>query len=71
MKKFMGTLSVVSILLVGAALTNAAWAGNHKNKFVAHSPCMEKKTHNCGTGHTQPTCKGPHKGPNGVMIQCD
>ena len=20
---------------------------------------------------TQPTCKGPHKGPNGVMIQCD
>jgi hypothetical protein len=22
-------------------------------------------------GHTQPTCKGPHRGPNGVMIQCD
>lgn len=22
-------------------------------------------------GHTQPTCRGPHKGPNGVMIQCD
>ena len=22
-------------------------------------------------GATQPTCKGPHKGPNGVMIQCD
>ena len=22
-------------------------------------------------GTTQPTCKGPHKGPNGVMIQCD
>jgi len=24
-----------------------------------------------GPGSTQPTCKGPHKGPNGVMIQCD
>jgi hypothetical protein len=22
-------------------------------------------------GTTQPACKGPHKGPNGVMIQCD
>jgi hypothetical protein len=22
-------------------------------------------------GATQPPCKGPHKGPNGVMIQCD
>jgi hypothetical protein len=22
-------------------------------------------------GHTQPTCRGPHMGPNGVMIQCD
>ena len=21
-------------------------------------------------GHTQPACKGPHMGPNGVMIQC-
>jgi hypothetical protein len=20
---------------------------------------------------TQPTCKGPHRGPNGLMIQCD
>jgi hypothetical protein len=26
---------------------------------------------NCHPGHTQPTCHGPHKGPNGVMIQCD
>lgn len=26
----------------------------------------------CGIplGHTQPTCRGPHRGPNGVMIQC-
>jgi len=24
-----------------------------------------------GPGHTQPTCLGPHRGPNGVMIQCD
>jgi hypothetical protein len=22
-------------------------------------------------GHTQPTCRGGHMGPNGVMIQCD
>jgi hypothetical protein len=28
---------------------------------------------NCGIplGHTQPTCRGPHRGPNGVMVQCD
>jgi len=25
----------------------------------------------CRPGHTQPTCLGPHRGPNGVMIQCD
>lgn len=22
-------------------------------------------------GHTQPTCRGGHMGPNGVMVQCD
>ena len=22
-------------------------------------------------GHTQPPCRGPHRGPNGLMIQCD
>jgi hypothetical protein len=22
-------------------------------------------------GHSQPPCRGPHRGPNGVMIQCD
>jgi hypothetical protein len=31
--------------------------------------------HHCmtppGPGATQPTCHGPHRGPNGVMIQCD
>ena len=28
--------------------------------------------HRCtvGKGTTLPDCKGPHKGPNGVMIQC-
>jgi hypothetical protein len=35
--------------------------------------------HNCGhacpprprPGYSQPPCRGPHMGPNGVMIQCD
>jgi hypothetical protein len=31
--------------------------------------------HACPTlprpGHTQPTCRGGHMGPNGVMVQCD
>jgi hypothetical protein len=26
---------------------------------------------NYAPGHTQPTCRGGHMGPNGVMIQCD
>jgi hypothetical protein len=25
----------------------------------------------CRPGHSQPDCRGPHRGPNGVMIQCD
>jgi hypothetical protein len=25
----------------------------------------------CRPGHSQPTCRGPHRGPNGVMVQCD
>ena len=71
MRKFVGIFAVASVFLAAAALDSSAFAGNHNHKFVSHSPCLEKKTHNCGVGHTQPTCKGPHKGPNGVMIQCD
>jgi hypothetical protein len=33
--------------------------------YTQHPPAY------CGPGHTQPTCRGPHRGPNGVMIQCD
>jgi hypothetical protein len=34
----------------------------------SHHGCEPSQPTQPGT--TQPTCHGPHKGPNGVMIQC-
>jgi hypothetical protein len=73
MMSLVRTLCLTSIFFVFGALDQAALAGNYKNHFTAHSVCLPNKTgaKSCGIGHTQPTCKGPHKGPNGVMVQCD
>lgn len=71
MNSLVKILTMASISSVSILLHETAFAGNHKNNIVARSPCLPNKTGHCGTGHTQPTCKGPHKGPNGVMIQCD
>jgi hypothetical protein len=58
---------------VQASGTSAAPAG------AGDSESKRRGGYGCGhacpapprPGHTQPTCKGPHRGPNGVMIQCD
>lgn len=73
MKSLVRALYLASFFFVSGALDQAALAINHKNHFIAHSVCLPNKTgaKSCGVGHTQPTCKGPHRGPNGVMIQCD
>ena len=60
-------LAVVGICLVAMADSAGALAaaqhggGSHCN---THHRCT------VGKGTTLPDCKGPHKGPNGVMIQC-
>ena len=64
-------LALAASLIGGSG---GAFAGNNIQHTVTpgtvpwfcgfHHPCPKP-------GTTQPTCKGPHKGPNGVMIQCD
>ena len=47
-------------------------SGAGGNASKRSSPCGHRL--NCTyspPGHTQPTCRGGHMGPNGVMIQCD
>ena len=46
---------------VGALAAAQHGGGSHCN---THHRCT------VGQGTTIPDCKGPHKGPNGVMIQC-
>jgi hypothetical protein len=54
-----------------AAPSGSGAGGNQSQKHACHnggtgSRCIVAPT----PGHTQPPCRGGHKGPNGVMIQC-
>ena len=54
-----------------SATPSGSGAGGSQPKAKLR-PCVGHHTYNCGTpGTTQPTCRGGHMGPNGVMIQCD
>ena len=70
MKNISKTLSLATLLLASGILGHAAIAGGHNTKH-AMRPFCGHSLHCKIPGHTQPTCKGPHKSPNGVMIQCD
>jgi hypothetical protein len=50
-----------------AAPSPVVGGGQKYHRGCAYNPTAPQ----CRPGHTQPTCKGPHMGPNGVMIQCD
>ena len=39
--------------------------------YVGHGCFRDPEAPNCRPGATQPVCRGGHKGPNGVTIQCD
>jgi hypothetical protein len=50
--------------------TSAAPSGSGAGGSPPRSTDCTKSSHPCKPGHTQPPCRGPHMGPNGVMIQC-
>lgn len=53
--------------------TSAAPSGGGGNARPTHL-CSKNPQPGCSNyvpGHTQPTCRGGHMGPNGVMVQCD
>jgi len=53
--------------------TSATSSGGQTKPKPTHS-CSKNPQPGCSNyvpGHTQPTCRGGHMGPNGVMIQCD
>ena len=67
------SLAMAASLLAG---TTGAYAGSTVKQSVTpgdshHHGCPNFNCAPPPPGATQPTCKGPHKGPNGVMIQCD
>ena len=52
--------------------TSATPSGSQAKPKPTHS-CSKNPQPGCSNyvpGHTQPTCRGGHMGPNGVMIQC-
>jgi hypothetical protein len=52
----------------GASATPSGPSGGLAKHACGHgTPCPTRSR----PGYTQPPCKGPHMGPNGVMIQCD
>jgi hypothetical protein len=56
---------------VHASGTSAAPSRAGGDQSKVHGCFRDPTAPNCRPGHTQPTCRGPHMGPNGVMIQCD
>ncbi len=58
-------LVVGAFVMVLSDCTNVLASGHPGGALCnGHHSC------NVSKGTTIPTCKGPHKGPNGVMIQC-
>lgn len=55
-----------------SAAPSGATGGQAKFRRCYHRPCRPYPGDIYQPpGHTQPPCRGPHRGPNGVMIQCD
>jgi len=73
----------VTIALLGSAGTTVAAKNNKQavtssgsqsgQEICKNNPNNEHchPSQETGGGKPQPTCKGAHKGPNGVMIQCN
>lgn len=60
-------LVVIGVFVLALADGASAFAAAHHGGFG-----LCNTHHHCavGKGTTLPDCKGPHKGPNGVWIQC-
>ena len=54
-----------------ASTSGASAAPSSASGSQSKLPWQCWRNHCPQPGTTQPTCLGPHRGPNGVLIQCD